>query len=132
MNLDKQFRNVVSSPFSILSVEDLKPIVLGFWHEGYTPELSDLNLEELRKAGYLIDRFRGYNCIPKIHKRKLANLVKEVKQNLSEAAEVIDRVDNLEPLAQKWYLNEDISHLMPHLLKYQTRHYVHTPSLQID
>lgn len=128
MNLDKQFRKVVSSPFSDLSVEDLKPIVLGFWHEGYTPELSNLNLEELKRAGYLIDRFRGYNCIPKTHKRKLASLVKEVKQNLSEAAEVIDRADNLESLAQKWHLNEDISHLMSPLLKYQTRHYVHTPA----
>ncbi len=34
-------------------------------------------------------------------------------------------IDNLEPLAQKWNLNEDISHLMSSLLEYQTRHYVH-------
>jgi hypothetical protein len=126
MNLDKQFRKVVSSPFSDLSVEDLKPIVLGFWHEGYTPELSNLNLEELKRAGYLIDRFRGYNCVSKTHKRKLASLVKEVRQSLSEAAEVANSADNLEPLAQKWYLNEDVSHLISPLLKYQTRHYVHT------
>ena len=129
MNMDKQFKKVVSSPFSNLSVEDLKPIVLGFWHEGYTPELSNLNEEQLRKAGYLIDRFRGYNCIPKTHKRKLASLVREVKQNLSEAMEVIENADNLEPLAQKWHLNEDISHLMSPLLKYQTRHYVHTSAM---
>lgn len=128
MNLDKQFRKVVTSPFSNLSVEDLEPIALGFWHEGYTPELSNLNQEQLRKAGYLIDRFRGYNCISKTHKRKLASLVKEVKQNLSEAVEVVDSADNLELLAQKWNLNEDISHLISPLLKYQTRHYVHTPA----
>ena len=128
MNLDKQFKKVVSFPFSNLSVEDLKPIVLGFWHEGYTPELSNLNEEQLRKAGYLIDRFRGYNCIPKIHKRKLASLVKEVKQSLSKAVEVVDSTEDLEPLAHKWYLNEDVSHLISPLLKYQTRHYVHTPA----
>ncbi|GAB4539049.1 MAG: hypothetical protein Tsb0014_29130 [Pleurocapsa sp.] len=126
MNIDKQFKKVVSFPFSDLSVEDLKPIVLGFWHEGYTPELSNLNEEQLRKAGYLIDRFRGYNCISKAHKRKLASLVNEVRQNLPEAAEVIESEENLEPLARKWHLNEDISHLMSPLLKYQTRHYVHT------
>lgn len=125
MNLDEQFRKVVSSPFSDLSVEDLKPIALAFWHEGYTPELSNLNEEQLRKAGYLIDRFRGYNCISKTHKRKLASLVKEVKQSLSEAVEVVDSTDNLEPLAHKWYLNEDVSHLILPLLKYQARHYVH-------
>ena len=125
MSLNQQFRKTVSSPFYSLSVEDLKPIVLAFWHEGFTPELSDLDSEELRKAGYLIDRFRGYNCIPKPQKRKLASLVKEVEQSLSEAKEVVDPIDNLEPLAQKWNLNEDISHLMSYLLEYQTRHYVH-------
>ena len=128
MNLDRQFRKVVNSPFFSLSVEDLKLIALAFWHEGYTPELSNLNKEQLRKAGYLIDRFRGYNCISKTHKRKLASVVKEVRQSLSEAAEVADSADNLEPLAQKWNLKEDVSHLISPLLKYQTRHYVHTPA----
>ena len=130
MNLDKQFRKVVSSPFSSLSSEDLKPIALGFWHEGYTPELRNLSLEERKKAGYLIDRFRGYNCIPKTQKRELANLVKEVRQSLSEVNEVVDlgnNADNLEPLAQTWNLDEDVSHLISPLLQYQTRHYVHTP-----
>ena len=128
MDLDKQFRKVASSPFSSLSIEDLKPIALAFWHENYTPELSDLNSEELQKAGYLIDRFRGYNCIPKTHKQKLASLVKEVEQSLSGAVQVVDRADNLEPLAQKWNLKEDVSHLMSPLLQYQTRHYVHSPA----
>ena len=129
MSLNQQFKKVVSSPFSRLSVEDLKPIALAFWHENYTPELSHLNSEELRKAGYLIDRFRGYNCIPESQKRELARLVNEVKQSLSETVEVADNnVENLEPLAQKWNLKEDISHLMSPLLKYQTRHYVHSPA----
>ncbi|MEM9510787.1 MAG: hypothetical protein AAGA16_24480 [Cyanobacteria bacterium P01_E01_bin.35] len=128
MDLDKQFKKVVNSSFSSLSIEDLKPIALAFWHEGYTPELSDFNSEELKKAGYLIDRFRGYNCIPKTQKRELARLVKEVEQSLSGAVQVIDSADNLEPLAQKWNLKEDISHLMSPLLQYQTRHYFHSPA----
>ena len=128
MNLNKQFKKVVSSSFYRLSVEDLKPIALAFWHENYTPELSDLNSEELRKAGYLIDRFRGYNCIPKTQKQELASLVKEVEQSLSGAVQVVDSADNLEPLAQKWNLKEDVSHLMSPLLQYQTRHYVHSPA----
>ena len=127
MNLDKQFKKAVTSPFSNLSVDDLRPIALAFWHEGYTPKLSNLNNEQLRKAGYLIDRFRGYNCIPKTHKRKLASLVNQVKQSLSATAEAVNSTDNLEPLAENWHLNEDVSHLMSPLLKYQTRYYVHTP-----
>ena len=126
MNLNKQFKKAVRSPFHRLSVEDLKPIALAFWHEGYTPKLSDLNSEELKKAGYLIDRFRGYNCIPKPQKRELASLVREIEQSLSEVLQDVDNVENLEPLAEKWNLNEDVSHLISPLLEYQTRHYVHT------
>lgn len=125
MSLNKQFKKAVRSPFYRLSVDDLKPIALAFWHENYTPELSDLNSEELKKAGYLIDRFRGYNCIPKTQKRELASLVKEVEQSLSEVLQAVDNVENLEPLAEKWNLKEDVSHLMSPLLEYQTRHYVH-------
>ena len=129
MSLNKQFKKAVRSPFYRLSVDDLKPIALAFCHENYTPEISELNSEELKKVVYLIDRFRGYNCIPKSQKRKLASLVNEVKQSLSETVEVADlNVENLEPLAQKWNLKEDVSHLMSPLLQYQTRHYVHSPA----
>jgi len=128
MNLDKQFRNVVRTPFYRLSVDDLKPIALAFWHESYIPELDDLNSEELKKAGYLIDRFRGYNCIPRTQKRELASVIKEIEQSILVAVEAIEHLENLEPLAEKWNLNEDVSHLMSSLLEYQTRHYVHTPT----
>ena len=130
MSLNTKFRKVISSSFCHLSVEDLKPIVLALWHEGYIPELSlsELNSEELRKAGYLIDRFRGYNCIPRPQKLELAELARKVEQSLSDMSQDLNNsgVENLEPLAEKWNLSEDISHVMSSLLKYQTRHYIHT------
>jgi hypothetical protein len=125
-HLNKQFTKAVCSPFHSLSVEDLKPIALAFWHECYTPELSNFNSEELKKAGYLIDRFRGYNCISKPQKRELASLVKKLEPSLSEVPQDVNKVENLEPLAEKWNLKEDISHLISPLLEYQTRHYTHT------
>ena len=126
--LNRQLKKAVRSPFYSLSAEDLKPIALGFWHEGYQPELSNLDSEELRKAGYLIDRFRGYNCVSRQHKRELGCLAKEIgqNQNLCEVFQDVETAGNIEPLAQKWNLTEDISHLMSSLLEYQTRHYVHS------
>ncbi|ELS03298.1 hypothetical protein Xen7305DRAFT_00030190 [Xenococcus sp. PCC 7305] len=130
MSLNAKFRKVISSSFCHLSVEDLKPIVLALWHEGYIPELSlsELNAEELRKAGYLIDRFRGYNCVPRSQKRELEGLARKVEQSLSDMSQDLNNssVENLEPLAEKWNLSEDISHVMSSLLQYQTRHYLHT------
>ena len=56
MNLDQQFRKVVSSPLATLSAEDLKPIALAVWHEDYAPNLNYMGLHELQKAGYVFDR----------------------------------------------------------------------------
>ncbi len=64
---------------------------------------------EIRKAGYLLDRLRGYNCISKSQKRKLASLVKKVEESRSEIVQDVDYVDNLEPLAKKWYLNYEVN-----------------------
>ena len=126
MSLDLQFQKTLKTSFKDLSVEDLKPIALGFWHENYLPALKNLNSEEQRKAGYLIDRFRGYNCISKHQKQKLASLSKQIKDDLSQTTQIAGKVDNLEPLARRWMLEEDISHLISPLLKYQTRHYSHS------
>ncbi len=133
MNLNEQFKKIISSSFCHLSSEDLKPIALALWHESYTPEISldELGSEELKKAGYLVDRFRGYNCIPKLQKLKLARFAKKVELRLSYLSIIsnnISRTESLEPLAEKWNLNEDISHVMSSLLKFQTRHYVHPSS----
>ena len=126
MNLDRQFKKVVSSPLSRLSVEEFKPIALGIWYEGYTPKLDGMKLDELRQAGYLVDRLMRFNCVGDARKLELMKLVEEVKNTLSQETPAILRLSNVEPLARKWNLEEDISFIIQALLKYQTRHYVHT------
>jgi hypothetical protein len=127
MSLNQQFRKAVSSSLDTLSIEDLKPFALALWHEGYVPELDELNEVELQKAGYLIDRLMRYNCISKEHKLKLSKLVKSLKQKLSTQLETNSSLVNqgVDPLARKWNLSEDVSSLISPLLEYQTRHYVH-------
>lgn len=127
IDLDRQFRNVVSSPLSSLSVEEFKPIVLGIWYEGYTPNLDQMKSDELRKAGYLVDRLMRFNCVCDDRKLELMELVEEVKYTLGQKTQVVSSKINVEPLARKWNLNEDISFIVQSLLEYQTRHYVHTP-----
>lgn len=129
MNLNRQFKKVVSSPLANLSVEDFKPIALGVWHEDYTPELNDMDLVKLQKAGYLIDRLMRYNCVSGDRKIELLGLVKDIKQKLPEETQAVSSLRNVDPVAKKWNLKEDVSRLMPPLLEYQTRHYVHAKAL---
>lgn len=123
MDLNQQFRKIVNSPLSDISVEELKPIALGIWHEGYTPNLHGLNDEELQKAGYLLDRLMRFNCVSNNRKLELMAIVAEVKLSLKNTLSSPPSSISVEPLARKWNLTEDISLLIQPLLKFQTRHY---------
>lgn len=127
MNLDQKLRKTVSSPLATLSAEDLKPIALAVWHEEYVPNLNfqDLELHELQRAGYVVDRLMRFNCVSNDRKRELMELVKDVKNNLPQEFTHASTSQNVEPLAKKWNLGEDISHAIQALLPYQTRHYNH-------
>ncbi len=125
MSLDQQFRKAVSSPLATLSAEDLKPIALAVWHEDYAPNLNNMELHELQKAGYVVDRLMRFNCVSNERKRELMGLVKNVKQALPEESLCVSSSQDVEPLARKWNLSEDISRAIQALLPYQTRHYTH-------
>lgn len=125
MNLDRQFSNILSTPLTNLSVEEFKPIALGIWHENYTPSLDQLQSDRLSKAGYFIDRLMRFNCVSRDRKLELLELLHQIWAALPETVPTVSSL-NVEPLAQKWNQEEDISHLIQPLLKYQTRHYQHT------
>ena len=126
INLDRQFRKVVNSSLNNLSIEEFKPIALGIWYEGYTPNLNGMNLDELRKAGYLVDRLMRFNWVSDRRKLELMKLTREVKNTLGQELKTTPFSTNIEPLARKWNLSEDVALMIQALLKYQTRHYVHT------
>ena len=71
MSLDQQFRKAVSSPLATLSAEDLKPIALAVWHEDYAPNLNNMELHELQKAGYVVDRLMRFNSVSNERKREV-------------------------------------------------------------
>ena len=126
MHLNQKFSNVVSFSLTKVSFEDLKDIALGIWYENYTPNLNGMNVFELQRSCYLIDRLMRYNCVPKTRKVELMGLIKIIQQELLTQPQNISASINIDPLAKKWNLNEDISRWIPDLLEYQTRHYVHS------
>ena len=123
MSLNQQFKKVVSSPLSDISVEELKPIALGIWYEDYTPDLYGLKDEQLQKAGYLLDHLMRFNCVGDRRKLELMAIVAKVKLSLKNTLPSPPSSISVEPLARKWNLTEDVSLLIQPLLKFQTRHY---------
>ncbi|MCC0175810.1 hypothetical protein I4641_02290 [Waterburya agarophytonicola K14] len=124
MTLQQQFENLVGSSLTNLNSEDLKPVALGFWYEDYTPNLDKMNSMELRRAGYLLDLFMSFNCVSDLRQIELMALTQKIKENLPEL-KLVTSSKSLDPIAQEWDLDEDISTAIQPLLQYQTRHYVH-------
>lgn len=121
------FQEIISSSFSDLKSEKLKQIALAIWYEDFTPNVSHLDSSQVPKAGYLIYRLSRYNCVSSSRKLALLGLVNNLRSQLNQNPEHHHNYDedgkNIEPLAISWGLSEDVSHLMPSLLVYQTRHY---------
>ena len=114
-NLSSLFKQVISNSFATTEVEDLKTIALAFCHENYLPSISNLDSLQQKRAGYLIDRLMRYNCVSKSHKLELLRLVKTLQNDISSPINLSE--SDVEPLAMKWGLNEDISELMPDILE---------------
>lgn len=125
MNLEQQFRKILDSPLATLSLDDFKPIALGIWYENYTPNLDNLQPDQLQKAGYLIDRLMRFNCVSDTRSLLLFQLICDIPTTLFNTTPLPSNI-NVESLARKWNLNEDISHLIQPLLPFQTRHYIHS------
>ena len=125
MNLQQQFENIVRSSLNLLDSEDLKSIALGLWYENYTPKFNGMNSIELRRTGYLLDLFMSFNCVSDTRQHELMTLTRKIKDKLSDS-QSITFSSNLDPIAQEWHLDEDVSAAIQPLLKYQTRHYVHS------
>ena len=125
MNLQQQFENIVRSSLNLLDSEDLKSIALGLWYENYTPKFDGMNSIELRRTGYLLDLFMSFNCVSDTRQLELMTLTRKIKDKLSDS-QSITFSSNLDPIAQEWHLDEDVSAAIQPLLKYQTRHYVHS------
>ena len=129
MSLDRQFKKIVSVSFADLSLEEFKNVALAVWYENYTPNLTDMMLDERQKAGYLIDRLMRFNCVSDKRKLQLMEFVREAKSSLPKELITVSSSTNVEPLARKWNLEEDVSAAIQPLLKYQTRHYVHSKTV---
>lgn len=123
MSLNQQFNKFVRSPLSEISVEDFKPLALAIWYEGFTPNVYGLKSNELQKAGYLLDRLMRFNCVSDDRKLELMKIVSDVRLSLKQNLHSPLSLADVEPLAQKWNLDEDISLIIQQLLPFQTRHY---------
>ena len=129
MDAQTSFERLVSQDFKHASFDDVKLVVLAVWHEGFIPDISQLDeIYAARSANYLLDKLKRFNCVPLQQKMKLNRVISLLTSRFE-----LDNVPNttldldspLESLAIRWGLNSDLKLMIRQLLPYQTRHYKH-------
>lgn len=128
LQVQEQFEKVVRSPLRNVESEDLKPVALALWHEDYTPRLDNLtHTLEFQKAGYLVDLMSSFSCVSDDRYESLDSLLDEIRLVVSRMMDYQYNESDLseDELAKEWCLPDDVNDVMPDLLEYQTRHYVH-------
>ncbi len=110
---------------STVNVEDLKQLALAVWYEDFTPDMTEVPGGQAQcQAAYLLDRLLRYPCVEAERKRELHQLVMGVEVPQADTSLAAQNTE-VESLARKWGLTEDLSEQMAGLLEYQTRHYKH-------
>lgn len=85
---------------------------------------------EKQRALYLVDMLRRFPCVPEEKAAQLNSFVSswselKPKDHSAHATEMVAKY-RLDKLAYEWGLEEDVSHHMQSMLKFQTRHYAAT------
>lgn len=121
MNNQESFIQIVKKPFQQVSKDMLKDFIIYFWtDDSFIPDLSSLSEPiEKQRACYFIDKLSRFHCVGKNRKNKIRNILNDYSFSSTKK-------ENIDPLALKWGLYEDLKQEFKELLQYQTRHFLNT------
>lgn len=120
------FVTLISNPFDSAQFSDVEVVVRSIWggRLNVSGLLDDLGDQELRRAGYLIDKLSRFNCVQGEYLEGLKKALGMLSSMLGVCAEDLRRSRGVESMAVKWGLEEDLKLEIRALLRFQGRHAV--------
>lgn len=101
-------------------------LAIAFWHEGFVPDLMSLKHlteTELKVAGYLCKYFSQFNVLCDEEMDALLAVSTEIRNLVGEITN--SETKNIDDVAVKWGLENDLTPYLEYFLDCQTRHYIH-------
>lgn len=124
-NLQLVFETLVKEPNQPNASENLKLLALAVWYRDFVPSVDSLNGQEVRMAGYVLDKLTRYNCLSSEKKSYLrTHLLSELERK--KAALFLGETNSKDMLAKQWGTPVDLKKEFRSLLPYQKRHFQHS------
>ena len=125
------FLEVIEKDLSEANSESIKALALAIWYENFVPEVASIcDLQQVTRAGYLLERLAAFHCVTPVVRQSLKEKIKFLEVIASEEMQLLPLsyvVNNnrtlIDPLAQRWHLNDSFRVHIQSLLPYQTRYY---------
>ncbi|CAH7402715.1 conserved hypothetical protein [Vibrio chagasii] len=121
------FNHLVRTQLMNADYDRVRVVTLAIWHEGFIPDVSELDEPSARAACYLIDKLRRFNCVETDSYWKLTDQMLYLIETHEISPDETKKLEcrGLDRLAVRWGLDCDLRQVFRKLLPYQTRHYKH-------
>lgn len=127
------FNTLVQNRLSDTPSEPFITLFVAIWYEEFVPDITQLTeLDEIARAGYLLEKLMTFHCTTRDVRCALAAPVDELIRKASICVELlpIESILNAKQcdgdgLALRWHLKEDIRRQVQDVLPFQTRQYAH-------
>ena len=120
VEFEHALNTLLKQPLSSATFSEVKPVAEALLYSELLPSITNnLSTLETRRLVFLLEKFRRYSC-SKVSRRQQ---LKSFSDDLSLQSTHLRTNHLLDPLAQKFGLDEDLNHLKSQLLTLQTRHY---------
>ena len=120
VEFDHALNTLLKQPLSSATFSEVKPVAEALLYSELLPSITNnLSTLETRRLVFLLEKFRRYSCSSVSRRQQLKSFV----DNLSLQTPPLNSNQLVDPLAQRFGLDEDLNHLKPQLLMLQTRNY---------
>jgi hypothetical protein len=123
MDTQELLVKIASQGLDSTSTDEMVELACAYWYENFSPDLDktlQLPREQLQIIGYLTQYFSTFNCVEDARALQLVRVASNIKDVVKPS-----RSDNVDDIAARWELHENINKFLGDILFYQTRHYRH-------
>lgn len=123
MNTQQLLERIARQGLNATSTEDMVRLACAYWYENFIPDLENtlqLPKQQLWIIGYLTQYFSTFHCVEDERALQLVKVAHEIKDIAKPG-----QSENVDDIAARWGLSENINKFLGDILYYQTRHYKH-------
>lgn len=125
------FNTLVQNRLSDTPSEPFITVAVAIWYEEFVPDITQLSeVEEIARAGYLLEKLMTFHCSTREVKCALAPTIDELIRKASIHIELLPIESILsikqydgDGLALRWRIKEDVRQQIQDILPFQTRQY---------